>query len=316
MHDPAARHRLSVIVVTMNSAPFIEACLRSVERQSLPATREVIVVDNASADGTAEIVTSSFPGVRLIRLTENKGFSAGNNAGIRASTGSSVLLLNPDTVVGENAFGALLSRLDEDATAAASGPKIYNGDGTLQRTGVSYPSLWNTICETLLLDKIFPRSRIFGRHRRLYEDPGVRIDVDYLQGSCLMVKRPALEAAGLLDEGYFMYFEEMDLCRRLRSLGWKTVYEPAGSIIHFGGSGAGFYGRVRLTHFTTSYMRYLRLHEPLLRRITFRILLALRAVTRIGAFFFGALLIPARRSEYRERCAAYVTTLRIITTGR
>jgi hypothetical protein len=244
------------------------------------------------------------------------GFSAGNNAGIRASTGDTILLLNPDTVVGENAFGALLTRLVADASAAGAGPKIFNGDGTLQRTGVSFPSLWNTVCETLLLDKIFPRSKVFGRHRRLFEDPDVSIEIDYLQGSCLMVKRPALDAAGLLDEGYFMYFEEMDLCRKLRSLGWKIVYEPAGNIIHFGGSGAGFYDRVRLTHFTTSYMRYLRVHESFFRRFLFRILLAVRAITRIVAFFFGALFLPARRSECRERCSAYVTALRIIATGR
>jgi hypothetical protein len=315
MHDPAARHQLSVIVVTMNSAHFIEACLRSVGKQSLRFPHEVIVVDNASSDGTVEIVQKTFPRTRLIRLSENKGFSAGNNAGIRASTGDTVLLLNPDTVLGENALEALMSRLDADTSAAAAGPKIFNEDGTLQRTGISFPSIWNTVCEILLLDKAFPHSKVFGRHRRLYEDPDRSIPVDYLQGSCLMVKRASLEAAGLLDEGYFMYFEEVDLCRKFRTLGWKTVYEPAADIIHFGGSGAGFYDRVRLTHFYASYMRYLRLHEKKSTRNLFRNLLTIRAMTRIGAFFVGALLIPEKRDEYWERCGAYVKALRIVLIG-
>jgi len=300
----------------MNSAPFIEACLRSLGKQSLRLPHEVIVVDNASTDATLEIVRKTFPQTHLIGLKDNKGFSAGNNAGIRASTGDTVLLLNPDTVVGENALDALMSRLDADTSVAAAGPKIYNGDGTLQRTGISFPTLWNTLCETLLLDKAFPLSKIFGRHRRLYEDPDRPLAVDYLQGSCLMVKRPSLEAAGLLDEGFFMYFEEADLCRKFHSLGWKTVYEPAADIIHFGGSGSGFYERVRLTHFYVSYMRYLRLHETTARRVLFRILLAVRAATRIAAFFVGALSLPARRDEYWERCGAYARAFRIVVVGR
>jgi len=316
MHDPVARHQLSVIVVTMNSAPFIESCLTSLEHQSVRLPDEVIVVDNASTDNTAEMVLKTFPRARLIRLSDNKGFAAGNNAGIRASKGDMVLLLNPDTVVGEKALAALVARLDADVSAAAAGPKIFNGDGTLQRTGVSFPSLWNTFCETLLLDKAFPLSKTFGRHRRLYEDPDRSTAVDYLQGSCLMVRRTSLEAAGLLDEGYFMYFEEADLCRKFRSLGWKTIYEPAADIIHFGGSGAGFYDRVRLMHFYESYMRYLRLHESTGRRLFFRILLAIRAVTRIVAFFVGTLSSSAHRAEYRERCGAYVRSLAIIVAGR
>ncbi len=304
--------KISIIIVTMNSASFISACLQSLRDQRAPFPVEIIVVDNASTDATMELVRSSFPGVRCIGLPKNNGFNAGNNAGIRASEGNVILLLNPDTVVHEQVLESLLRALKSGDDIAGAGPQILNGDGSLQRTGVAFPSLWNTCCEILFLDKTFPRSRIFGRHRRLYEDPGSSFTVDYLQGSCLMLKKDRLGAAGMLDEGYFMYFDEADLCRRLRDRGWRIVYDPSSKITHFGGGGTTFYDNVRLTHFYQSYLRYLTLHEHLMRRTAFRFLLIVRAVVRLPVFLLGAIASRSRTHEYIERMKAYGNVIGIL----
>src|SRR6266849_9928986 len=279
---------LSVIIVSFNSSPFLTGCLSSVFAQAGRFPFEVIVVDNASVDNSVEIMHAKFPRVRVIANTMNKGFAAANNQGVRISSGEYILLLNPDTILHEGCLTSLVDFMGEHPDAAAAGPKIFNSDGSLQRTGVTFPSLRGVFVESLFLDLLFPSTRVFGTHRRVYDSPEVVLDVDYLQGACLMIRRKALDQVGLLDEEYFIYFEETDLCYRLKRKRWRVLYNPSASIVHIGGSGAAFYGKPELVNFHRSYLTYLRKHEPAARRSAFRILLLFRSAVRAVVFLFGA----------------------------
>jgi GT2 family glycosyltransferase len=301
MDSPAV---LSVIVVSFNSSSFLPDCLSSVFAQESSFPVEVIAVDNASTDNSPEIIDRRFPRARVIRNETNRGFAAANNQGIVVAAGKYLLLLNPDTVLHADCLEHLVQFMDEHPEAGAAGPKIFNPDGSLQRTGVAFPSLWNVFVELPFLDALFPSSTIFGRQRRLYESPDVVHDVDCLQGSCLIIRREALEQVGLLDEEYFIYFEETDLCYRLRQREWRVLYDPSASIVHAGGSGSRFYGKRQLVNFHRSYLTFLRKHEPVHRRLAFRILLLLRAAVRMPVFLICA-AVSSRRGEFLSRVIGY-----------
>ncbi len=308
-------HRLSIVIVTLNSGAFLPACLGSIVSRKSSIPLEVIVVDNASTDDTVGYLKKSFPQVRLIVNDENVGFNRANNRGIRESSGDLVLLLNPDTKVEEGALESLAEFLLSENDLAAAGPKILNGDGSLQRTGVSFPTLWNVLLEAFFLNILFPRSRIFGRHRRLYEHPDAVVEVDYLQGSCLMVKREVFDKVGLLDERFFMYFDELEFCYRCKLLGWKVKYDPAAVVTHYGGGGTAFYDEVRLMHFHRSFLTFLKKHYGPARTFLFRTLLLLRALIR-WLLFSCASVVPVRRqSEYRSRSRGYGKVARFLIGG-
>lgn len=308
MPDPPA---LSIIIVTYNAGPFLPNCLGSISRPLPPFGIEVIAVDNASADDSIGLIRRHFPRATIIANAANAGFAAANNTGFRRAAGEFILLLNPDTIVQDGALERMVDFLRGRPDAGAVGPRILDSEGKLHRTGVSVPSLWNLFAETFFLDALFPRSRIFGRHRRLYDDPDLSREVDCLQGSCLLVRREAIREM-LFDESYFLYFEETDLCTRLRREGWKVFYVPDASVVHIGGSGLGYYDRGRIMMFHQSYLVYLRKHCGTVRRFLFRALLLVRALLRALIMALGALVIPGRRIELLNRGEGYFETLSLL----
>jgi GT2 family glycosyltransferase len=295
---------LSIIIVTYNAGAFVSDCLASIARRSPPFGIEVVLVDNASTDGTIDAIRTGAPGAIVIAQSRNTGFAAATNAGFAASSGEFVLLLNPDTVLHDGSLERLAGFLREHPAAGAVGPRILNPDGTLQRTGMSAPSLWNLVADTLFLDRAFPRSRIFGRHRRLYEDPDASAEVEYLQGSCLLLRRSAI-GERVFDESYFLYFEETDLCTRLRETGWKIFYFPGASIVHAVGSGAQHYDRERIVRYHESFVVYLKKHTGAPRRFLFRVVLIARALLRWAILSLGAAVNAARRAELLDRARGY-----------
>ncbi|HEY6193089.1 MAG TPA: glycosyltransferase family 2 protein [Bacteroidota bacterium] len=308
MPDPQA---LSIIIVTYDAALFLPDCLDSISRRPPPFAFEIIVVDNASTDDSVARARLHAPGAVVVENASNTGYAAANNAGYRRATGEFILLLNPDTILHDGALESMVGFLRANPDAGAIGPRILNPDGSLQRTGVSAPSLWNQLAETFFLDRAFPRSRIFGRHRRLYEDPGSRHDVDCLQGSCLLVRRDAV-GPFLLDEAYFLYFEETDLCARLREEGWRVVYVPDATVVHIGGSGSAHYDGVRVVSYHRSYLVYLGKHFGSSRQFLFRLLLIVRAFIRIVLLGAGGLAGRANRSESLDRCGGYIRTIPLL----
>lgn len=307
---------LSVIIVTWNCRQYALDCLASIEKGG--ARRrihiEILLVDNDSTDGTVEAVRKAFPSVHVTANRTNAGFATANNQAIRESKGRYVLLLNPDTLVNTDALDTMTAYLDANGSVAAIGPTVLNGDGTQQFTGVRFPNTWNFFSESFFLDRFFPRSRLFGRHKSLYEDFSKPFSVDFVQGSCLMVRRSVLDSVGLLDESYFMYFEETDLCYRIKNAGYDIHFVPSASITHFGGGEEGHFTERRLLHYHRSLFLFYRKNHGPASRIAVRFVIALRSLIRIGAWSLTALLRPDMRHKAGSIIIGYCKTFGLIFT--
>ena len=218
---------LAIIIVSFNCREMLHACLEGIHAW------HVIVVDNASSDGTAEMVRAEFPEVRLIENRQNLGFAAACNQGIAACDHPFVLLLNPDTLVTEGALRGLLDVMETQPNLGACGPRILNSDGTPQASVRRFPTLRTLVYDELGLSSVFPK--LFKGYRLSSWPLETTREVDQLGGSCLMLRRAALDKIGVLDERFFMYFEEVDLCRRLWDAGWRVLYVYNITIIHAGG---------------------------------------------------------------------------------
>lgn len=244
--------RLGIVIVSYRVRELLRGCLNAVLAdlaRTPELTAEVVVVDNASDDGSAEMVAATFPQVRLIASPTNRGFAGGNNLALRAwgcehtplppTAPEAVLLLNPDTEVQPGALKAMTDFLAGHPTAGGCGARLFYGDGSFQHSAFRFPGLIQ-----LWLDLFPPRgrwagrlldSRLNGRYPRRWYEGDRPFRVDFVLGAALMVRTAAVAAVGLLDEGYFMYAEEMDWCRRLTAAGWPLYCVPTARIIHHEG---------------------------------------------------------------------------------
>jgi GT2 family glycosyltransferase len=297
---------VTVILVTWNSLSDLPGCLAAIPRAAAHVTWEITIVDNQSTDGTRAYVETHHPRIRLLVNAENRGFAAANNQALRLARSRYVLLLNPDTVLQEGAIDRMVACLDADTTASAAGPAVLNRDGTPQQTGITFPSTQNILIETLFLDRLFPRSRIFGRHRQRYADPSQQRAVDYVQGSCLMVRSTTIARVGILDEEYFMYFEETDWCYRMARAGGKVLLCPAAAVIHFGGEESSHYGEGRLLDYFRSLLVFYRKHHPVMDGVLLRLVLLLRSCLRIPLWLGIAVVRPARRRDALSSVRGYL----------
>ena len=228
---------LSVIVVSFNSRDVLRDTLRTALAALDPAggrplTWELWVSDNDSADGSADMVEREFPSARLLRNPRNLGFSHGNNQALRLCRGRHVLLLNSDTLPAPGIFRGLVDFLDTHPEAGAISPRLVSPDGRPQRFAFGGDPLLPYLLRRLLVRLLFRRDIHDWGTDRLQE-------TDWVSGACLAVRREAVETAGLMDEGFFVYFEDADWCRRIRLAGWKVYYVPAFSIVHIGGATLG-----------------------------------------------------------------------------
>lgn len=225
---------VSVILVSFNTRELtvqaIEALHRSIVREGFVV--EVIVVDNASSDGSADAVAARFPEVRLIRSETNLGFGRGNNLGASRARGRVLLLLNTDTVTHSGAVETLLDRIDGEQKVGVAGPYLINPDGTFQESRYSFPTVWSTFCTMFWLDVVFRRFRFFAGGRLLHADPEEEGDVDVINGAALMIRRDLYELLGGFDPAFFMYYEEFDLCHRVRDAGYRVRYVPSARVEH------------------------------------------------------------------------------------
>ena len=269
---------LSVVVVSYNTRDLTLTALASACR-SLADSRlayETLVVDNASPDGSADAVRQAFPQVTLIANGENRGFAAASNQGIAASAGRHVVLLNPDTEVLDDALAQLVHFLDEHPKAGACGPSLVYADGAFQHNAFRFPGLAQTFLDFFPLHWRVMESRLNGRYpRRLYVR-GRPFPIDHPLGACLLVRRAAIDQVGPLDEGYFMYSEEIDWCRRSKRAGWGVYCVPGARVIHHAGQATRQFRDAMFVALWRSRLRYFdKYHGP-----TFR--WAVRRVIRLG----------------------------------
>ncbi len=233
--------RLSVVFLSYNTRDLTRQALNSVLAAAEGLETEIFVVDNASADGSADMIAAEFPQVKLVCNEANVGFSAGNNVALRQVTGEYALLINTDTIVRRDALHAMVEFLDAHPEAGACGCKILDPDGTLQldsRRG--FPTPLAAFCKMSGLSRLFPKHPLMARYHLTHLDPEQTAEIEVLSGSCMMVRKAAMDQVGLLDEDYFMYGEDIDWCYRFHQAGWKIYYLPTTAIIHFRGeSGRG-----------------------------------------------------------------------------
>lgn len=226
---------VDIIIVNYRVPLFVEQVLRSIGSTPCDIKTNVWVVDNHSEDGSIAYLKTRFPEVNFIENTRNGGFAEANNIGIKASSSPYVLLLNPDTMVGESTLEECLSILESTPNCGAVGAKLINAHGTfLPECRRGSVSLWSSFCKLCGLSKRFPKSRLFNRYYMGYLDENLPAEVGLLCGAFMLMRREALLAVGMLDERYFMYGEDIDLCYALRKAGYSIKYHPT-PVLHYKG---------------------------------------------------------------------------------
>ncbi|KAB2908270.1 MAG: glycosyltransferase [Ignavibacteriales bacterium] len=227
---------LSIIIVNYNVKEFIQNLLESIKSASKGITTEVIIVDNASDDGSIELIQQKYPWVKLLVNSRNLGFGKANNIGLRQATGRYILLLNPDTLVKEDTFEKMIAFFEATPDAGMAGCKLLNTDGSLQlacRRG--FPGPWASFTKIMGLSALFPKSRWFAKYNLTYLDENQTYAVDAISGAFMMMTREAFEKTGEFDETFFMYGEDLDLCYRINKAGYKVYYVHTTEIIHYKG---------------------------------------------------------------------------------
>lgn len=293
---------LSVVIVNWNVSDLLRRCLHSIlDTQCL--TLDVIVVDNASADDSVEMVRTEFPGVHLIANADNRGFPAANNQGIAAARGRYILLLNPDTEVAGDALATMVAFADAHPDVGIVGPQLSYPDGSIQSSRRRFPTLATAFFESTWLKPYAPR-RLLERYEFLDRPDDVVQDVDWLYGAALMTRREAIEQVGPMDESFFMYSEELDWCRRFREAGWRVVYLPTAQIVHHEGKSSEQVVAARHIHFQTSKVRYFHKYHGRIVAEALRLFLLCNYVWQLG--LEGAKWLAGHKRPLRaERIAAY-----------
>jgi Predicted glycosyltransferases len=304
---------LSVIIVNWNVRNLLRRCLHSI-LASLPACQlEIIVVDNGSTDGSPEMVRTEFPQVHLMANPDNRGFTGANNQGLAVARGRYVLLLNPDTEVVGDALETLVAFADAHPDVGVVGPQLLNPDGTVQSSRRRFPTLATALLESTWLQPYAPR-RLLARYYVLDRPDDEVQDVDWVTGAALMARREAVEQVGPLDEGFFMYSEELDWCRRFRAAGWRVVYLPTARVIHHEGKSSEQVLPARHIHFQTSKIRYFRKYHGPAAAEVLRLVLLGNYLWQIGVE--GAKwLLGHKRPLRAERIAAYRQVVQVICAG-
>lgn len=226
---------LSIIIVNWNSTDYLRHCLASVYRETKGISFEVIVVDNASRDDScAELIRNEFEQVVFHCSKKNLGFAGGSNEGYELSSGKVLLFLNPDTEIQSDAFTHMVQELESAADTGAVGSRLLNSDGSVQMSCIqTYPTIVNQLLDSEFLRSKFPTSRLWGMQPLFVRASPTQVDV--ISGACLMAKREVFEQVGRFDDGYFMYVEDVDLCRRITSAGYVIHYLDDCEVIHHGG---------------------------------------------------------------------------------
>jgi GT2 family glycosyltransferase len=252
---------LSVVIVNFNTRNQLRDCLNSLIPELAPLKHEILIVDNASSDGSVDMLSRDFPRATVLVNDRNLGFGRANNRALRQASGRDVLLLNPDTVTQPGAVAVLLDALHNLTSAAAVGPRVLRPDGRLDLAcRRSFPSPEVAAARLLGLSRLFPRNRVFARYNRTYDDPEAPGEMDSGTAAAMCFPRQALADVGYFDEDYFMYGEDLDLCYRLKQRGGRIYYVPSAVVIHLKGAASGRQAKAMLREFHRSMWIFYKKH--------------------------------------------------------
>ena len=322
---------LTISVVTHNTRDLLKTCLGSIYQKAERIRFEVLVVDNGSTDGTMEMIQKEFPQVKLIENQKNLGFARANNQAIKRGKGRYFLLFNPDSIFKNGSLNETIKFMDRHPEVGILGCKILNSDGTIQESNASFPNLFTEFLRVFQLKKIIASVKLrkkigqkLGRllgstireYFRVYWDSERVRGVDWVTGACLIVKRKAIEDVGLLDENFFMYYEDADWCYRMHHKGWRVYYYPFFEIVHCAGkTGTGFSQRVFFERQKSMYY-YFQKHAG--KKVLFLLGLLVRSGIALRCMEL-LVTFPFRRTnqeELRKRLWAYLKTIEISSIYR
>jgi N-acetylglucosaminyl-diphospho-decaprenol L-rhamnosyltransferase len=300
---------LSILIVSWNVRDYLRACLDSIQ-QTAPANLhyEIIVVDSASSDDTVAMLTRDYPQVLCLAQSENVGFTKGNNIALRASRGGYLFLLNPDTELLPGALTTLIEHLAADPGLGIVGPHTLNSDSSHQSTRRRFPNLLTGIFESTWLERLAPKGLLNHYYGRDLSDDGIS-EVDWVQGSALLARRAVYDQLGGLDEGFGMYSEELDWCKRAKGQGWRVAYVGTAKIVHHGGKSSDQAVASRHIYFQASKLRYFgKHHGPAAAFFLRMVLLTLYAYQLLLEAAKG--LLGHKRQMRQQRVQVYWQVLR------
>lgn len=234
---------LSIVIVSYNTKELTRHCLECVKKFAEDISYEVLVIDNASIDGSADMVAEEFSWVTLIRLSANRGFAGGNIPGMKNASGKYILLLNSDAFLSEGILHKTISFMDRHHKIGILGCRLINSDGTFQPSARMLPSPLNKILQITGLAAHFPKSRFLGRADLTWWDHSVPRSVGWVVGAFFLIRRKTMEELGFLDDRYFLYFEEVDYCLTAKRAGWEVVFYPHAHVVHLAGQSAAKSGQ-------------------------------------------------------------------------
>lgn len=284
--------KVSVIIVNYNVKYFLEVCLHSTFRALRGIDGEVFVVDNNSQDGSIELVQQQFPKVKLIKNNDNVGFGRANNQAVAVAKGEYILFLNPDTVMPEDFFQKTIAYMDTHPNAGGIGPRLIDGKGKFAPDAKkAFPSLSVALFKGTGINKLFPRSPYFNKYYAVHIGEYETAAVDALSGCCMMMRRTAIDkAGGAFDEDYFMYFEDGDLCYRIRQAGFTNIYFPETTVIHYKGESTKKTTLSYVKVFNEAFAIFARKHYKKSYAQTFMIFINLGVILRAVLSAFKTLL--------------------------
>jgi N-acetylglucosaminyl-diphospho-decaprenol L-rhamnosyltransferase len=288
---------VSVIIVSYNAREHLERALASVA----DGPYEVIVVDNASSDGSPDLVRERFPSVRLLELPENRGFGAGNNAGMRVASGRYFLLQNSDAWPVGSAIEDLVAFMGANPAVGVAGPRLVGIDGRLQKSVRAFPTVWRIATEYFFLRKLAPRSRTLNSFYGGGFDYSTRHEADFLTGAVLLLRRAAVEEVGAFDPDFFMFSEETDLCYRMQKAGWTVEFDPEAEFVHVGGASTKPEWNRMYREQLRGHLLFLAKHQSLSRAEKARRML-------VVALRLRALLFRGERGETYRHAADWLSS--------
>ncbi len=311
----SAEPLLSIVIVNYETPEHTLNCIRSIEEFAPHWPYEVIVIDNGSADGSLQKIRSGAPQVMCIEMGKNAGFSKANNLGINNSRGRYILLLNSDTKIVEPSLGRMVSFMEENPAVGALGPRQIDGEGNLQLSWGHFPTLFHELVRKLFHHRL----SINDQHVRDYleEKYSGSCEVDWLSGSCLLARREALFDASLLDENFFMYFEDIDLCRRIQDQGWKNYYLSETTVLHYGGVSSKKNLLRALLRYRGSQLYFTKKYYGLKGVWILKALLFMKAsfnFTRWGVLYLRDILMRRDREQNFARLLLTKKTMEIVFT--
>jgi len=293
---PNPQPTVSVVIVSWNTCQLTLDCVRSLESSRNSLSTEIIVVDNASSDGTVEQLRRQFPHVNVIENRENLGFARGNNVGLKICTGKYVALINSDVVVPQGCLEKMLSFMEENARIGMLGPKMILRDGSIGKSVYASPTVWNWFCNGLGLSSLFKHSKLFANFELADFDYNKTQDVDMLTGWFWLVRSTALQEVGVLDDQFFMYGEDIDWPSRFRKAGWRVTYCSEAEAIHYCGASSDRAPTRFYVEMNRANLQYFRKHHGPLGVLGFWLAMWIQQLVRVLGYCFVYLFRQKQRA--------------------